>query len=300
MSKWQVGFRDSASVIVTAHAKPCRLRLTLAGLVGQEYGGALELIVVADGASTEVFDVLGEYQKYCSNLRVLESPGLGRAGARNLGADNAKGHWLVFVDDDILLRSDFVFQHMRCQQLHPGLVKGRLREIIGLTDVEDPAQGGVGCRPVEEEILRNGLWSHDGIRVVSNALEQAAERQEGFQAPWLASAGANLSISRANWQVCGGFDERYGKSWGLEDIDFGYRVYRAGIEIFICEQALGLHMSHPQENRWQQQDKNWRRFLSNDDSPEVQALPALLAEEGSVAKFTEAVHQIRQQAVSPC
>lgn len=290
---------DSVSVVVTAHAKPKRLRLTLAGMLGQQKVPGMELVVVADGASKSVQAVIEEYGSRHS-MRVVNSPGLGRAGARNLGAEKAQGDWLVFVDDDILCRSDFVFQHLQAQRLNPGMVKGRLREIIGLTSVEDPTLGGVGCPPISEEALLQGIWDHSGIRLVSNALEQAAERQEDFEAPWLASAGANLSISKKDWQYCGGFDEGYGKSWGLEDIDFGYRVHRAGITISVCAQAVGLHMSHPQENRWEQQDQNWGRFLAHADSPEAQALPALLAESGSVAKFTEAVHQRRQQAASPC
>lgn len=289
----------AASVIVPAHAKPHRLRLTLAGLVGQKGDGDFELLVVADGAVEEVYTVLADYQtRY--GIRVIDSPGRGRAAARNLGAASACGRCFIFVDDDILCKGDFVIQHINAQKSKPGIVKGKLREIIGLTQVEDPALGGTGCRPVSEEALLNGVWTHEGVRYVCNALEQAAENQIGFNAPWLASAGANISVDAAVWARCGGFDESYGLSWGLEDIDFGYRAYKAGININFCEQALGLHMSHPQIDRWRQQESNWNRFLQNAECAEAQALPALLAADGSPAKFAAAVHQIRQYAVSPC
>ncbi|CAK2440050.1 Glycosyl transferase [Vibrio crassostreae] len=285
-----------ASVIITAHSKPNRLRLTLAGIFGQSSCCNFEIIIVADGATKTVWQVIEE-SKQGRKLRVISSPSLGRAGARNLGAMHAKGAVLIFVDDDILVEGDFVQQHILEQQQHPGLVKGQLREAVGLLKVEDPAIGGVGCKPISEQELLAGKWRSTGVRLVQNALEHAAESQDGFNAPWLASAGANLSISKQHWQQAGKFDESYGTRWGLEDLDFGFRVYQVGLQITLSNKARGVHMSHPQANRWEQQCLNLWRFQQKVSSPEAKALPFLLSETGSLAKFKARVHQIRQEAI---
>lgn len=280
------------SVIVPAHAKPNRLKLTLAGIRGQENYGQFEVIVVADGATEGVHDVLDEQD----NAKVIYTPGLGRSGARNAGAKEARGDLLVFMDDDILVESSFLNAHLNAQKETPGLVHGQLREIFGLIKVENPEDGGIACPPIDKQLLERGGWTSAGIRLIVNTLEQAVETKK--YASWLCSAGANISCTKDDWRKVGGFDERFGTLWGLEDLDFGYRFHQAGINIALSEEARGFHMAHELKARWEEHNVNLNKFQQAVNSPESLALGVLLSPSGSVEKFEAKLAQYRTEAVS--
>jgi GT2 family glycosyltransferase len=283
------------SVVIPIHSKAPRLRLTLAGLRGQVDQGDVQLIIAADQATEAVRAVLRDE----TEAVIVESSRRGRAAARNAGAARADGETLVFVDDDILVESDFLRCHRQAQAKSPGLVHGALREIIGLLRVEDPAQGGPGCPPVEVGALRAGEWHPVGVRLVTNALEQAAEHPDAVGWPWLACAGANLSVPRCAWESVGGFDEGYGASWGMEDVDFAYRLWAMAVPISLAPAAVGYHMSHHHASRWDEQRDNMKRFQARAACPEALALPALLSARGSLRLYREAVDHIRQCGIVP-
>lgn len=283
------------SIVMPIHAKPLRLRLTLAAIAALLPEPQFEWILVADNATTEARRIAAQ----CAPDQLLETPGLGRAGARNLGARAARGELIVFLDDDILVRPDFVLQHVLAQRRRPGLVHGRLREIIGLLRSEDPSLGGPACPPISEEDLRHARWVPDrSTRLVASALEQAAEDKEIFgRAPWLASAGANLSVPKDLWRQVGGFDEAYGLRWGLEDIDFGFRLWKAGAGIELAADATGLHMSHHSPSRWEEQRDNFERFFAlANGHPEALALTELLSPTGSLLAYKQRLTQNGQVA----
>ncbi len=280
------------SVILPVHAKAARLRLTLAALLPQLDSAAAELIIVADGATQPVLDLAQH-----APAKLVCTPGLGRGAARNRGATHARAELLLFLDDDILTMPDFVRTHLNAQQSEAGYLHGRLREIPGLARVEDPRIGGVGCPPIDEQALASGSWKPERCRLVASALERAAEDYFAgklpIDAPWLAGAGANMSIPRALWDAAGGFNEAYGTRWGIEDLEFAHRIWRAGHPLALCTQAIGYHMSHELATRWDEQAPNLADFTARCREPEVQALPMLLAASGSVAKYVETVSKIR-------
>jgi GT2 family glycosyltransferase len=278
------------SVIIPVHNKGPRLRLALAGILGQASTDDAELILSADNPTAEVRDIMSSVP----NKRVVETPGLGRAAARNAGAACARGDLLVFIDDDILVQPDFLNCHRHAQAACPGLVHGSLREIIGLLRVQDPATGGPGCPAIDAEALSAGRWQPERMRLVANPLEQAAEHPDATQWPWLACAGANISVPRMLWEAHGGFDERYGTRWGVEDIDFAFRLWAAGVPITRAPTARGYHMSHYNAARWDEHNENLLYFQQRANCPEALALDALLSPNGSLERYRLRVAQIRQ------
>lgn len=284
------------SVIVPVHAKAERLRLTLASLQRQQARCEFETVIVADAAQPAVQALIDALP----DVRLLSSPGLGRAAARNLGASVAEGEVLLFLDDDILVQDGFFEAHLQAQQAHGGLVHGRLRELIALGPLSDPALGTAGCPPILVDDLLAGRWTAAGARVVANPLEQAAEHPRASQWPWLASAGANISVARGDWQRVGGFDASYGRRWGMEDLDLGYRLWRAGVRLSLEPRACGYHMSHHNPQRWEDHRHNLQLFQAQAPIAEALALDELLSPTGSVQRYIARVDQIRQNAVSPC
>ncbi|PCI41246.1 MAG: hypothetical protein COB46_04410 [Rhodospirillaceae bacterium] len=288
----------SLSVVVPVHAKPNRTRITLCSLAAQDLSFPVEIIIVADNPTQDVLDLVNSHE---GHAKIVVTKGLGRAGARNKGAQEATGNILVFLDDDILTDPNFLSWHYKSQQAQRGLIHGSLRELIGLSKVDDPRDGGPGCPKICLEDLQLGKWEgYLKARTVANALERAVEKywdnSLDVDAPWLSGAGANISVPKDIWHAVAGFDQAYGLRWGMEDLDFAYRLHTAGYQIMFCPQARGYHMSHYSPSRWEDHDANLEMFQQRAKSPEAAALSHLLAADGSPEKYEDAVRQIRNAA----
>lgn len=92
------------SVVVATRSRPQLLRATLGSILGQDYPGDIEIVVVYDQSEPEaglVGDLTLAGQPGRRTVQVVtnrRTPGL--AGARNSGVDASKGQLLAFCDDD--------------------------------------------------------------------------------------------------------------------------------------------------------------------------------------------------------
>ncbi len=267
------------SIIIPTRNKAPRLLLTLAGLVSQKDTNDREIIIVNDGCEDDTKAIVQQMSE-CLPLRMIPGVKRGRASSRNQGAKYAKGDLLVFLDDDILTTPMFISEHLRYQTKIPGLVHGRLREMIGITRVADPCDGGPGAPPMDIHAIMETGFDPDGFRLAANALERTVELM--FQgdlpnvSPWLAGAGANISLPKKCWQEANGFDESFGSTWGCEDLEFAYRLFQKEVPISFAPEAFGVHLSHERRNRWKEHEDNFKRFAALYPTPEVTYLPILL------------------------
>jgi glycosyltransferase involved in cell wall biosynthesis len=86
------------SVVIPTLGRPALLARALASVFRQTYQ-PIEIIVVVDGPDDATTDFLRRIED--PRLRVIVNPrSLTAAAARNIGAAQAKGAWLAFLDDD--------------------------------------------------------------------------------------------------------------------------------------------------------------------------------------------------------
>ena len=86
------------SVIIPTTGRPKLVLRALASVLGQTHG-ELEVIVVVDGPNPETIAALGGIAD--PRVRVLQNrESLGPGPARNIGAAQARGEWIAFLDDD--------------------------------------------------------------------------------------------------------------------------------------------------------------------------------------------------------
>jgi len=98
------GGLPSISVVVRTHDRPQLLEEALASLALQEYP-ALDVVVVNDGGSP-VADVVDRFHGRLA-VRVVDlHPGRGRSPAANIGIAEARGDWLLILDDDDVYLAD--------------------------------------------------------------------------------------------------------------------------------------------------------------------------------------------------
>lgn len=96
----QGGELPSLSIIIPARNEAENLRRLLPSLRAGRYGGEREIIVVDDDSSDETAVVAREYGARVIRVNELPSGWLGKPHACHVGASDAKGAWLLFVDAD--------------------------------------------------------------------------------------------------------------------------------------------------------------------------------------------------------
>jgi hypothetical protein len=89
------------SIIIPTHECSRQLRACIESLLEQEgLPERLELIVVVDGADPETEGTLGSLELPFP-LRVVVQDPVRQAAARNRGAEEARGRYILFLDDDV-------------------------------------------------------------------------------------------------------------------------------------------------------------------------------------------------------
>jgi GT2 family glycosyltransferase len=114
------------TVIIPTHNRQDKLVDTLIALRRQTLSGSEYEILVMDDGSTPPVTLQGEKQN--PTCRVIRLENVERSAARNTGAALARGSMLVFLDDDIEVKEDFLAAHLQAQQEWPrSFVVGSIR-----------------------------------------------------------------------------------------------------------------------------------------------------------------------------
>jgi glycosyltransferase involved in cell wall biosynthesis len=207
------------SVVIPTFQKANLLERTLEALTEQTHGleADLEVVVVDDGSEDHTAGVLQSWQDALP-LRVERPPrNEGRARARNRGWRAARGDWVLFLDDDILLQDGGLNAHIRAQQKQPGVQLGDV--------ITDPS------------LVDSTLFEYLDTRGIM-------KRKPGDRVPGRYLLTQNVSIPRAALEQVDGFDERF-VAYGFEDMDLAFRLEeRLSIAFYRLPGARGLHIHH--------------------------------------------------------
>jgi glycosyltransferase involved in cell wall biosynthesis len=228
----------SVSVVIATRDKAAYLAATLACL-GRQRVAADEVVVVDDGSEPPLPEGFGE-------ARVLRREGRPHLqAARNRGIGVASGEIVLLMDDDGLVREEFVAQHAERHARDPGhLVVGSVRRIVYRGEREfwelPPAPD------VEEH----------------RTFERRAELLPANVPPWnLAPCSNNASVAREGLLRAGGYDVEY-EGWGVDDVDLTYRLMREGVPLWIDAAPVVYHQEHPRDaaRQAEQERRNLRVF----------------------------------------
>lgn len=100
------------SIVIPVYNIEAHLRQCLDSVLGQTLR-EIEVICVDDGSTDRSPDVLKEYARNDSRLRVITQANAGPGAARNRGMAEATGKYLIFLDSDDWFESDFLEQMLR-------------------------------------------------------------------------------------------------------------------------------------------------------------------------------------------
>lgn len=198
-----------ASVIIPSRGGADRLPRLLTALAAQTHDD-WEAIVVIDGDVDGSEAVVARYA-HLPVRSIVFPENRGRVAALNAGHEAATGDVLIRCDDDLEPNPDYVANHVAGHQDGPVGIIG-----IYLNQLPDNAYARAYGRTSDENHRRDAYA----------ASEDTA---------WRYWAG-NVSVTRETWERVGQYDPRY-RAYGWEDIDYGYRIHKAGIPVRI-EPAL--------------------------------------------------------------
>jgi len=201
-----------ASVIIPTRNRPDSLTRTLSLLRRQDVPtSAYEILVVDDGSVPPVVLPAAGSGPRLRLVRLEESE---RSASRNAGAMAARGRVLVFVDDDMIVGSDFLYNHLYAHRRWPlALVVGSVR---------------LPSEAMPRPFVRFRQRIDDGIvpRIPGPA------RIRNF------CAAGNMSISRELFHDIGGFNPLLVSG---EDQDLALRHSALGREIVFWPRARAVH-----------------------------------------------------------
>jgi len=225
-----------ATVIIPTYNRADTLRDCLERLKKQDFvKSEFEIIVVDDGSTDATAQVVETMQKNSPiEIKYLYQKNQGQGIARNYGLRYAHGKVIILIGDDILVRDDFVKEHMKYHRKH--------------INENDAVLGFIGWDP-RLEITPFMDWLTNGSAVFGKfgGHQFAFEKLEGRKkADYNFFYTSNISIKKSLLAKYP-FDSRF-SSYGWEDIELGYRLTKkADLNLYYNPHAIAYHY-HPMDS----------------------------------------------------
>ncbi|HEY1462896.1 MAG TPA: glycosyltransferase, partial [Terriglobales bacterium] len=103
------------SVILPTHNRAAQLKICLANLAAQSLPAQQwELIIVDDGSTDNTRQVCSEFTSFC-HFAYIRQQHAGIGAAQQAAVERAKGQFLLFIQDDTILSSSLLADHLRAQ-----------------------------------------------------------------------------------------------------------------------------------------------------------------------------------------
>jgi GT2 family glycosyltransferase len=202
------------SVIIPTRGRLEQLAACLRSLAGQSLpAGRWEVVVVVDGEAP-IDPVQMTALTGCPGLRCFRQEHAGCGAARNTGAAQARGRYLVFTDDDCLFPADWLAGY----------------EQVFLRSGDCLVSG----RPVNW--LRSNPYSEATQELISYMLARFNTAPDRARL----AIGCNFGASAAGFRELGGFDKHYFRTTA-EDRDFCDRWLASGRQMVYVEGIEAFH-----------------------------------------------------------
>ena len=265
-----------ASVVIPTYNRAEELSKTLETMTEQDVDPqGFEVIVADDGSSDDSADVA---RSFSGRLRLKyffqEDEGFRAGAARNGGARLAAAPLLIFLDSGTLAGPGMVSGHLAA---HAGSEERRavmgycygynaFPEKIWVPDTDTDT-----LRPAE--ILRRYVDNPLFVDVRSRDFARGGSDPMKWPIPWMHFFSGNCSVPAEDFWTVGGFDETF-RSWGVEDIELGYRLLNSGSAMALAPDAwtIELPKQRPKKRLIYSLMRNGRQFLAKHPEPYVEIL----------------------------
>ncbi len=273
------------SVVVPTYNRSDHLRATLRNLGRQRMPADQFEVVVADDGSSDDTRAVVEEASGTLRTRYHFQPDEGfRAGtARNGGARLAAAPILVFLDTGVFIGPDFLQHHLAAHATpDPVAVVGHAYAYRISGEVMPGLAEALAEMAPEQAVarFRGRRRFSDPRHVALTACDFDLGR---LVAPWVHFWTLNCSVRADDFWRVGGFDEDF-RGWGLDDLELGWRLFKAGVGIRHSGTAWAVHAPHPRDMAaiWTECLVNLRRFLAVHPEPAAELVWKLLHNGGDL------------------
>ncbi|MFW6147360.1 MAG: glycosyltransferase [Thermodesulfobacteriota bacterium] len=227
-----------ASVIITTYNWPEALGLTLDSLTKQSIR-SMEVIVADDGSGPAtaqvVKEILGPSKLKWIHVRHNDL-GIRQARVKNLGVKYSQHPYLIFIDHDVPLHSDFVSDHLK--KAEKGFFLQGKRVFLSKSYTDTVLRGGSFIAPSPFSAGIENRKNMFRLPRMGSILSWSKKFQTSLR-------GCNLSMHRDDFLQVDGYDETFDQLWGREDSDICYRLFNMGIRIKnLWFTAVQYHLYH--------------------------------------------------------
>lgn len=183
-----------------------------------------EIIIIND-SKTDELAIPGQY--LTDAVHLYNNPLSGVASARNLGAAKAKGTYLLFIDDDMIINRHAVESCLEEIQQNP-------QSVINADWIYDPKI---------QSVLTATKFGRYLNRINFTSLEGWCTDLEWKKNSLVSGSGITsqfLLMHKENFDRAKGYNEQFPFA-GFEDYDLGVKLKNAGISFFINTKCLVYH-----------------------------------------------------------
>lgn len=209
------------SIIIPVHNKFAYTAACLRSLVEHTDRTAFEVIVVDDLSTDSTASRLAEID----GIRTIRNAeNLGFVGSCNAGAEIARGEFVLFLNNDTVVTSDWLEALIRCFD-------------------EEPEAGLVGSRLVYPDGRlqeAGGIIFNDGSGWNYGRFEDPDDSRFAFRREADYCSGAAIMLRRELFERLGRFDRRYAPAY-YEDTDLAFAVRAAGLMVFYEPHSRVVH-----------------------------------------------------------
>ncbi|MDH4099353.1 MAG: glycosyltransferase family 2 protein [Nitrospirota bacterium] len=216
------------SIVVPIRNEEKFIGQTLTALLSQDYPASRYELIVVDGRSTDgTRSVVEQFMKNHPDKKIslLDNPGILSSSARNIGARAAQGKLIAIIDGHVHIPGNQLLKDME-----------RLKEETGALCLARPA-------PLDVPEIKNGtpFWIAMArkSRLGHSRSSFIYSDYEGFVDP----VSSGFAYDRTVFEKVGYFDETFDAA---EDVEFHFRVKKAGIEAYTSPRFLIY--SYPRES----------------------------------------------------
>ncbi|WP_195576570.1 glycosyltransferase family 2 protein [Paenibacillus sp. 1001270B_150601_E10] len=249
------------SIIIPVYNKMEQLERSLYFVANQivDTGIALEVVVIDDGSTEPVKDIIDSYSNQIHNLKYIyleRDKHSCRSRTRNVGIRESSGRILVFLDCGIVIPDFFIervvsrigdSENMVLYHYVMGAFTDPIKEDLSIIEHVEPWNLAAIC----EQLRYHPEW--EDMR--TSHFELVDHDLNRMDAPWSMGWGGAVSASREIVLQAGGFDETL-KGWGAEDTDFAYQLHKHGASMYATDDICTLHLPHPSDDNIDQKIKS--------------------------------------------
>lgn len=194
-------------------------------------------IIVADNGSTDgTLELLAE--RYPQARVTAFGRNLGFCPAGNRAAREAAGRYLLFLNDDILIRDDAIAQLVEWMDLHPeaGAIGSRLLNLDGTDQFSSgrtfpsPMNALFGRKSALTRLFPKARWAKRYL--LSDRIDSA----EPYEVDWISAAA--MMVRREAFEKAGGLAEDF---YYFHEMVICSRLQKAGYTVWLHPRSIIVH-----------------------------------------------------------